>query len=279
MAAGNLTIKEAIEKAVEEQEKPGENVKEEEKSKEDETKKSEESDDKSESDKEEEKEEDKSEDDEKRIDAETEEIETALNLLRALRDPSKSTNLIKDFAVRVGLIKEDQNLTKIEEKGLKDIIAEELGDEYPDLRDKITKILEASEAKSTKEIKALRDELANEKRQQAEQVFNDEFATFIKSNKLSEKEAALMVDQIKELPPSGNITLTKYLTKIHKLVVSDKVEEKQKIDQNARRTENQKDQVKNLSSGVDDDRIKKGSRLPTAREAIQAALRGEKLED
>lgn len=221
----------------------------------------------------------KSEDDEKELDADAEEIQTGLDLLRTLRDPSKSTALIKDFALKVGLIKETEDLTSKQELDLKDIIAAELGEEYPDLKDKITKILAASESKAEKQINALREQILARDRKQAEETFSNEFANFIETNKITEAESKEMVIQIKELPPSGNITLTKYLTKIHKLVASDKNIAKDKLAQNEKRESNKKDVVKNLSSGADDDRIKKGSRLPTAREAINAAIRGEKLDD
>lgn len=278
MAAENLTLKESIEKALVDQQTETKEKSSEEATKEtpEETKEVEETE-KQESD--EKKVEEEVEETEKKSDAEAEEIDTALNLLRTLRDPSKSTDLVRDFATRLGIINTSEDLTKKQEKDLKSIIAEQLGEDYPDLTEKLSKILELSEARSKQEIKSLREELQQEKRLQAEQAFSAEFSNFIKSNKLSESEAALMVEQIKELPPSGNITLTNYLTKIRKLVTSDKIEVKTKIDQNTKREQNQKERVRNLSSEADDSRIKNGSRLPTAREAIEAAARGESFDE
>lgn len=227
------------------------------------------------------KEESKEEESEDNSDAEAEEIQQGLEILRALRDPKTSGNLIRDLALRAGILESSKDtLSKTEEKELKDIIAEELGEEYPDLKDKFTKILNAVEAKNTKTIKTLEDKLALEQAKNAEKNFTEEFTGFIKSNNITEKEAQLMLKEISELPPSKDISLTKYLTKIYRITSSEKKAADTTLEQNRRRTENQKEKVKNLSSGADDiKRIKLGGRLPSAKESVQAALRGEIFED
>ena len=226
--------------------------------------------------------EDKTEEEPEELDdAEAEEIQQALSILRALKDPKTQKDLVKDFAVRLGLISETQDLSKKDEKDLSTLITDELGQDYPDLKESITKIAKAIEDKTSKEIKSLKEELAAEKRANAEKSFTEEYTTFLKTNKISEAESALMLKEMKELPPGSNITVTSYLNKIYKLAVGDsKIGSKKILDQNARRTENQRGQVKNLSSGADDmKRIKVGSRLPTLHESVEAAARGELFED
>ena len=220
--------------------------------------------------------EDKSNSDSKEDDSsseDTQEIETAVALLRALRDPSQSKDIIHDLALRVGLINNQENLTKKEEKDIKAVLKETLADEYPDLKDKLEAILNKVTEDSDRKIEALKNEIEERDRKVAEREFSVELDTFFKENKISEKEAEAMIKEIHLVPPGPKISLKNYLSKIHTLVKVSKSTELKTVDRINRINANRKDStVKNLSSDVDDKRISRGSALPSIKEAIHMAI-------
>jgi len=209
------------------------------------------------------------------------EIEEAVNFYRALKDPNQQIQIINDLAIRTGLIKPNQDLTPKQAKNFNELITEVLGAEYPDLTDKMSKLFEAFDNHHNEELNKVKTQLQQEKMQQQVETFESEFSNFIKEHKVTEAIAGKMLKEIEELPPTvGNngkrIPLTTYLKKIHTLVtlnsndrvVEDAVKRNEKIEKNL------KDRSKNITSDVDDGRLRKGSALPSAREAIAAAAKG-----
>jgi len=210
-------------------------------------------------------------------DEEAQEIETAVTLLRALRDPSQSKGIIQDLALRVGLISPGETVTKSDEKDIKAVLKETLADEYPDLKDKLEAILNKITEDSDRKLNALKEELAEKERKVAEREFSIELDTFFKENKLSEKEAELMIKEIHLVPPGPKISLKNYLSKIYTLVRVGKSTELKSVDRINRINANRKESsVRNLSSDVDDKRISKGSALPSIKESIAMALSEQK---
>lgn len=212
----------------------------------------------------------KKSEDEGSNDEDTQEIETAVALLRALRDPSQSKGIIQDLALRVGLISPGEPVTKEDEKDLKSVLKETLADEYPDLKDKLEAILGKIQEDSDRKIEALKHEIAQKERAVAEKEFSVEFDTFLKDNKITEKEAEQMVKEIHLVPPGPKISLKNYLSKIYTLVKVGKSTELKTVDRINRINANRK--VPTLSSDVDDKRISKGSALPSIKEAISMAM-------
>ena len=215
------------------------------------------------------------------------EIEEALNFYRALKDPNQQKGIIADLAQRVGLIQEGEKLTKKESKTFADLIGDVLGEEYPDLKDKMVQIFGAYDAHSRQTIDGLKAELAQKEQRQQVETFESEFTGFLKDNKVTDATAAKMLKEIEELPPTvgkdgRRIPLTKYLEKIHRLVVGNNSPDKVVADavkRNEKITQNLKDRNRNLTSDVDESRLKKGSQLPSIRESIAAAARGETFDD
>lgn len=206
-------------------------------------------------------------------DEDTQEIETAVTLLRALRDPSQAKGVIHDLALRVGLISPGEKVTKEDEKDIKSVLKETLADEYPDLKDKFEILFGKLQEDSDKKIQALKDEIAQRERQAAEREFSTELDAFFKENKISEKEAEAMIKEIHLVPPGPKISLRNYLNKIHTLVKVSKSTELKQVDRINRINANRKESsVRNLSSDVDDKRISKGSQLPSIKEAISMAM-------
>ena len=207
------------------------------------------------------------------------EIEDAVAFYRALRDPAQQTEIIQNLALRAGLLKPEQKLTEKEEKKYSEMLYEILGEEYPDLRDKLGKVFQQFERENDAKIGQIKAEMEAERRQKAASDFESEFSNFIKENKVTDEEAGRMLDEIKDLPPTigqngKRINLTVYLGKIHKLAVSEKRVEKEVVKRSEKIQQNLKERSTNLSSDISDDRLKKGSRLPSIREAIRAASEG-----
>lgn len=206
-------------------------------------------------------------------------IEEAVNFYNAIRDPSQQKEIIAELARRAGLIKPNEQPTRAEEKQYKELLAEVLGEEYPDLKDKFSKILEAFEKQNDEKLNAVKQELYNERMQRAVTEFEEEFSNFIKENKVTESDAAKMLKEIEDLPPSvgkngKRIALTTYLGKIHQLVAGKKAEVDKEVKRAEKIQNNLKERSTHLSSDVSEDRLRKGSKLPSIKEAIKAASEG-----
>lgn len=212
------------------------------------------------------------------------EIEEALNLYRALKDPAQQTELISELARRAGVLGQKEELTKKDEKNYLGMIEEVLGQEYPDLKDKLGKVFVQFEKEHNDKLNQVLQRMENENQQRSAQEFDREFSGFLKENKVSESIAAKMLKEIEILPPSvgkngRRLGLTEYLGKIHRLALMDQ----KQVDDATRRTqkiqENSNSRVKNLSSEVPDERLRQGSKLPSIREAVAAASRGIKFDE
>lgn len=208
------------------------------------------------------------------------EIEEAVNFYKALKDPAQQKSIIAELASRAGLLKPGETISPTQQKTFNDLIGEILGEEYPDLKDKMTKLFDAYDAHHNEELNKVKTQLVQEKIQQQVETFESEFTNFIKENKVTEAVAAKMLKEIEDLPPTvgkegRRIPLTTYLGKIHRLatgstsnVVEDAVKRNEKIERNL------KERSRNLPSDVDESRLKKGSSLPSVRESIAAAAKG-----
>jgi hypothetical protein len=269
MAAGNTTLKEAIEEAEKDQ-KPVDKKPDESTDKKQPDEKDTETSDKPEEDKKEDKNEEEI--------AQDEEIQTAVSFYRALRDPKQQVEIITDLAVRLGIVKPNETPTKKEQKTVLELLQETLGEEYPDLTKKFSTILSHIETSHKEEVNRLRLEINQDKQRQAQDQFEVEFSKFLADNKLNDAQADAMIKEIEALPPNpsakSKITLTQYLTKIHKLVVADTKATERDVKKNEKRNQNLNDRADNLGSDVDESRLKSGSKRPSIREAIEAASQG-----
>lgn len=207
------------------------------------------------------------------------ELEEAVNFYRALRDPKQQTDIITALARRAGLLQPNEQPTKIEEKKYGDLLGEILGEEYPDLKDKLGKVFKAFELESDKKLNSLKEQLDSERREKAANDFETEFSNFITTNKITETDATKMLKEIEVLPPSTGrngkkISLTDYLGKIHRLVAGDKKVVDTEVQRAKKIQENLRERSKNLSSDISDERLRKGSALPSIKESIKAASEG-----
>jgi len=208
------------------------------------------------------------------------EITEALAFYNALRDPAQQKEIITGLALRAGLITPDKvALQPKEEKRFGQLLEEILGEEYPDLKTKLNPILSALQKENDDKILFLKQEIDNERNNKAVQEFELEFNSFLKTNKITEDEAGKMLKEIQELPPSvgkngKRIPLTQYLTKIHKIVASENKVTSNEVKRVEKIQQNIKERATQLSSDVGEDRLRKGSKLPSIKESVNAALNG-----
>jgi hypothetical protein len=211
------------------------------------------------------------------------EIEEAISFYKALKDPQQQTSIITELARRAGLLGQSETPTKSEVKKYSQLLEETLGSDYPDLKERMGKVFTAFENENNQKLLYLKQQMDLERQQQVAQEFDKEFQGFLTSNKITEATAGRMLKEIEQLPPSvgrdgKRIPLTKYLEKIHKLVSTEEVAAKQAERRVERVETNSRARATNLQSDVGEGRLKQGSRLPTVREAVQAAMQGVKFD-
>lgn len=213
------------------------------------------------------------------------EVTEALAFYNALRDPAQQKEIITGLALRAGLISADNvTLQPKEVKRYGQLLEEILGEEYPDLKVKLNPVLQALQDENDQKIQALKKEIDEERNNKASQEFEAEFNTFLKVNKVTEDEAGKMLREIQELPPSvgkngKRIPLTQYLTKIHKIVASENKVTSNEVKRVEKIQQNIKERATQLSSDVGEDRLRKGSKLPSIKESVNAALNGITFDD
>lgn len=204
------------------------------------------------------------------------EIEEAVNFYKALKDPDQQKYIIQELAQRAGLIQKGETPTAKQEKKYGEIIKEVLGTEYPDLEQRLSLVFSKFEQENDAKLNEVKAELQRERQSKAVQEFDREFSAFIRENKVSEEVASKMIKEIELLPPSmgGKITLTQYMNKIHSLVVGNQKTVDEAVKRNQKIEQNLKSRPQNLTGEIADERLKRGSKLPSIRESVQAAAQG-----
>lgn len=202
-------------------------------------------------------------------------ITEALQLLDALEDPKTARLVIENLAKQAGLI--EGSSKKEQQKAVRDIksiIKEKLGPDNDWLSDKLGDAI--SEALDVK-ISEVKGEITAKEAKQAEANFTKEYNEVISREKVTETEAAVLMDLIDEMPWNGKTSLDKYLTRLISYHRSEVAKTKLEGDKKRRQEQNIKSQTGHVGAESNEDRINKGSVKPSAREAVLAAMRGEKL--
>jgi len=202
----------------------------------------------------------------------------ALELLRALKDPSRSSAVIEHLARQAGLLRDGEKPTKAEEKEIKrsfkDVAKKHLGEDFQVLSEKLGEILEEVLAEKDKEFESKLHEI---ERRRAEQSFMAEFNQFLTEKAVTDEEAGKMMELMDEIAPGKTASMQKYLDRLLSLTrgsqadkVKSEIAEKRKATNKSREVE---------SMGVDgkyETQKVKGPISPL--EAVLAASRGIKLE-
>lgn len=206
--------------------------------------------------------------------------EEAVRLWEALADPNLAPGIIKEMARTAGLVigpEPTRAETKEAAKGVLDILKENLPPEQQFLADSmgpaIVKMIEATVERQTAVLKQQADD------QMLSQAKNEVETTFSRLEKKYpdlrkfEKEMDKLADKYTRAP---NADFEEYVEGLYHLASRDKkvssTLEKTvaKINKNASKT-------LPASAQVDDTEVRRGSKLPTLKEAVDAARRGERF--
>lgn len=222
------------------------------------------------------------------IDASPSEIQNALALFRALGDPKTASKTIQDLAKLGGY-----DLTKPAEvkqlaKDTKSVLKEKLGDSYDILGgDRLAEAMDMiiaeqveSKTKPTLERIAQSEREANERRANA--AMDEMWARHkISDSKERERISGLMLAKMKQMPAGPESDVKSYLDDIYALATRD-TEAARTVKKTVTKIKTNAEEVQRTSGegdGVQETRVKTGSRLPSVREAVEAAFRGERFED
>lgn len=202
----------------------------------------------------------------------------ALNLFNALKDPETAGPTLRHLADLAGFDLAHRKDQKDLKKSISQIVAEELGEDNSILAEKLGPTLEKIIQSAVEErIKPVTSSIEAREQKEVADAIEDALAKLETETKgLSKKLETKMVELMDEIAPGPKTKPEAYIRKIYKLAVSD-YEEAEKIKaQNKKREENKT--TSTVHSGVNADRVKSGSRLPSIREAVEAGMRGETLE-
>jgi len=205
-----------------------------------------------------------------------EEIKEALSLFRGLKDPSKSTNILKYLATEAGLLGSDGDLTKKGEKVTDDKILKTLQKhlgEYkwiaPQFAGALKEMLEDQKA----EIEGrFADLSANEQKRETNNAVDSLHKEF-KDFKLYYPKIIKLMDDV---VCGDNTSPKSYLTKLYKLAKAEAGDTKDASNSREERIKKAaKDAPSRIASsgGKDDEHKRESKALPTRREAIMMAMK------
>jgi len=231
---------------------------------------------------------DEEDDDVVEIDASPEEIRNALNLMRALANPETASQTMQELAQVTGYKLETKKQVQQFERDVKTVLKEKLGDSYDLLSgDKLAEAFDALlEERVGKITKPVLERIENTERAANEQKANAAMdalwaRTNITDKAQREKIAGKMVEKMKVLPAGPATDISSYLDDIYSLVTRD-TEAARTVKKTVTKIKNNAKDARTSgdgNNGTDDKRVHTGSKLPSIREAVAAAFRGEKLEE
>lgn len=224
------------------------------------------------------------------IDASSEEIGHALALHRGLADPKQRGNIIRQLFQQAGL---EIPQTKQEEKKaavtIDQILKEVLGESY-DIHsgDKLAVAFERygkllleqfNESVQPLQQRVLQAE-ERAHREEADAAMSNLWAKHKVPQNDRAKISEAMMRKMKQFAPGEGVSASEYLDSMYSLAMRD-VETARAVKTTVKRIQRNAQDVRDTSGdgGSDDKRIKTGSRLPSIRESIAAAYRGETLEE
>ncbi len=213
------------------------------------------------------------EDDEK---DDPEEVKEALSLFRGLKDPKKSTGILKYLATEAGLLGADGDLTSKGEKATDDKILKTLEKhlgEYKWIAPKFAGALKELLDGQKEEMETKFGELSQRDQQREVNNAIGELTREYKDFKLYHPKIVKLMDEV----TCGDNTPPKvYLTKLYRLAKAEAGDTKDATSTREERLKkNGKDATARLSSsgGKDSEHKKESKALPTRREAIEMAMK------
>jgi hypothetical protein len=220
------------------------------------------------------------------IDASAEDIRSALALQRALNDPNKAKATIEELAKIGGYDLSKKQEVKQLQRDTKTILKEKLGDSYDLLSgDALAAAFDILLEGRVKEItEPALTKLAEAEVQANTQKANTAMdALWVRNNisdpKVREEVAGRMLRKMEAMPASAGTDINEYLDDIYTVVNRDTEKARTVKKVITKIKTNAHEVVRTSGEGSpDDERVRSGSKLPSLKESVSAAFRGEKLQ-
>lgn len=220
------------------------------------------------------------------IDASPEEINNALALFRSIANPQTRSAALAEIARNAGIKLETKaDETKLA-KDVATVLKEALGDSFELLSgDKLAVGLERiikQEAQKLLDpvLSRLNEAEATRYKGEADNALSELWKRQkIDDPKVREQISGKMLAKMKVMPASKDANANEYLDDIFALVHKGDSDSRQVRDKITRIKTNAKETQRVSGEGGDEKRIKTGSKLPSVHESVQAAMRGERLEE
>jgi nucleoid DNA-binding protein len=206
----------------------------------------------------------------------TQEEKDAIQLFQVLKNPETAQEMAAEIARRMGL-----DVSKREQKQVVKNVFDELKERVPEEQRFLIDSLgpafqQLIETKLAEALAPVREQQAH---QHEIQVNNEIDATFVSLSKkfpdIMEHQEAMNTLAAKFSANEGT-SMSDYLEGLYKMVVSDKKVSKV-VEKTVSKINRNLGEVKPTSAQVDDAVVQRGSKLPTIKEAVDAALRNERL--
>jgi phage-related minor tail protein len=204
------------------------------------------------------------------------EARQAIGIINALKDPSKAPDILRLLAKEIGLEvtagKSQKEATKDALAELKENVPEELHFILEGIKPAIDKMVKDRVAAETQGIRAAQESI---QQQNIQSTTDKAYETMRSRYKDFDSMESTMNDLTAEMPYQGG-DVVKYLDNLYKIATYDNKDAGKiskavdKINRNA-----QDSNVK--SAEVVESKVVKGSKFPSADEAVRAAFRGERL--
>lgn len=235
------------------------------------------------------KEEPKAEEETENVDADIDEVKKALVFYRALSDPKQSKDLAEAIAKNAGY-----DLTKTQEvkqlnKDIKSILREKLGDNYDVLSgDKLSEAFEEALSLKVNDIVTEKTKPVLDRMSNAEKVENDRKAAtamddFFKRNDIPEANreavAGKMMGKMRVMPATAETPIDSYLDDLYLITHREATATKTVKNTVKKINENAKERNSSGEGTGNEDRIKRGSAMPSLDESVRAAFKGVRLDD
>ena len=204
--------------------------------------------------------------------------QAAMNLFLALRDPKTAPDVIRQLAHISGLDIEKPKEAQTLRKSITQILSDELGEDNSLLTERLGPALEKILAQAVEEkLSPIKSDLEMRQQQEVATRIDTALDSINKSTGgFATKLDGAMSKLMEQIAPGPNTPPEQYINYIFKLAKSEFDEAEKVKAQDAKRMANKS--APNVPSGVNPERVRAGSKLPTIHEAVAAAFQGKTLE-
>jgi hypothetical protein len=199
----------------------------------------------------------------------------ALQLLDALENPRTGKQVVENLAKQAGLLQQTERQQEKTIRSIKQIVKEKLGDGGSFIADELGAALEEIIESS---VGSLREEFETREQKREAERYAREYEQVTAKLKITDQEAGEISKLVDKFPYSGKVSLEEYLTDLTDLYRGKVAKSKGDVERRQKQQQNLEKRPKTLGVEASEDRTRKGSAKITPKEAVEAALRGERLE-